>query len=378
MNRHFPYDQILILVVLALVGFGLVVVFSASSLISQELYRSTTAIFTRQFLSTVLGLIALLAVMRIDYHIYNRPLFAYGLLAFTLTLLVLVLLIPGINGARRWISLGPVNFQPSELAKLTVVFFTAFFLVRREGWIEHLKMPSLLPLLGVLASLLLLVLLAPDLGTAVCLGLIAGLLLFFGGLPYRYCLGVLLATVPLFYLLVLSVPYRRNRILAFLDPSQDPYGIGYQIRQSLIAVGSGGITGTGLAHGKQKLFFLPEPHTDFIFAVVGEELGLLGCATLLLLFSLLFWRGVRIALRADSLFGTFVALGLVSMIVFQAFINMSVVLSLFPTKGLPLPFISAGGSSMFVMLVAVGVLLNISRHARGRGSTEWTAEEGGA
>ena len=176
--------------------------------------------------------------------------------------------------------------------------------------------------------------------------------------------------LPALYLLVVRVPYRLNRVLAFLDPDRDPYGIGYQIRQSLIAVGSGGWTGLGFAQSKQKLFFLPEPHTDFIYAVVGEELGFFGCLTLLLLFALLFRRGVRIALRADSPFGTFLGLGIVSMIAFQALINMSVTLSLLPTKGLPLPFISVGGSSIIVMLAAVGILLNISRQGSDGGDSE--------
>ena len=182
---------------------------------------------------------------------------------------------------------------------------------------------------------------------------------------YRYLLGLLLAVIPALYFLVVLVPYRLNRILAFLYPERDPYGIGYQIRQSLIAVGSGGWSGLGYAQGKQKLFFLPEPHTDFIYAVVGEEFGFLGCFTVLVLFGLLFWRGTRIAVRAESAFGTYLGLGIACMIVFQAYVNMSMVISLLPTKGLPLPFVSMGGSSMIMTMAAVGILLNISSQGRG-------------
>ena len=190
------------------------------------------------------------------------------------------------------------------------------------------------------------------------------MLLYLGGGPLKYLVGLLLAFLPILYFLVLQVEYRRNRLLAFWDPSADPFGISYQVRQSLIAVGSGGLTGQGFANGKQKLSFLPESHTDFIFAVVGEELGLLGCLSLLVLFALLFWRGIRIALRADTPFGSYLALGIVCMVVLQGLINMSVVVSLVPTKGIPLPFISVGGSSMLVMMAGVGILLNISRGCR--------------
>jgi cell division protein FtsW len=195
-------------------------------------------------------------------------------------------------------------------------------------------------------------------------------MLFLGGLRFRYYVGGLLIAAPIFYFLVLRAEYRRGRILAFLDPASDPYGLGYQIRQSLTAVGSGGLTGVGLAQGTQKLFYLPEPHTDFIFAVIGEEVGLLGCLTILMLFGALFWRGIKVSLRADTLFGTYLGLGIISIIVFQAFFNISVVLSLCPTKGIPLPFISVGGSSMLVMLAGTGILLNISKHARREKVTE--------
>ena len=216
-----------------------------------------------------------------------------------------------------------------------------------------------MPYLIVVGAVILLVLAEPDLGTAASIALSASLLLFLGGLRYRYLLGLMLISLPALYFLVVRVPYRLNRILAFIDPEKDPYGIGYQIRQSLIAVGSGGWNGLGYAQGTQKLFFLPEPHTDFIYAVVGEELGFLGSVAMIVLFSLLFWRGARIAMRADTPFGTYLGLGIVCMIVFQAFINMSMVTSLLPTKGLTLPFISYGGTNLLVMCALSALVLRV-------------------
>lgn len=362
MNRKIPYDRGLLLIVLAVVGFGLVMVFSASTVMSKQLYDHPSRILARQAVSVGLGLLVLLLALRIDYRNLARRGVVWSFTGVTLVLLVLPFFFPDVNGAHRWIPLGPLNFQPSELAKIMVVLLTAHFLTR-NGFGSAISWRGLWLYLVVWAAMLGLVVAAPDFGTAVSLALLVGFLLFLGGLPLLYFGGALLAALPAFYFLILNVPYRRSRILAFLDPLGDPFGSGYQIRQSLIAVGSGGWKGMGFAEGKQKLFFLPEPHTDFIFAVVGEELGLVGCTGLILLFGLLFWRGVRIALRADTPFGTFVGMGIVCMIVLQALINMSVVVSLLPTKGLPLPFVSAGGSSMIVMLASIGILLNISRHA---------------
>lgn len=364
MKRKVPYDQGLMAVVLALLGFGLIMVFSASTAVSGELYQSQTWIFTRQLISVSLGLAALMLTMKIDYRFYQRRTVVYSLLALSFALLVFLLAASGNStGVRRWINLGPANFQPSELAKLAVIIFTSCYLAIRKDKF-HSFHRGLLPYSVVAGSIVLLVLMEPDLGTAAGITITAGFLLFLGGLRYRYLLGLILIAIPTLYFVVVRVPYRFNRILAFIDPEKDPYGIGYQIRQSLIALGAGGWNGLGYAQGKQKLFFLPEPHTDFIYAVVGEELGFLGCLTLLILFALLFWRGARIAMRANSPFGTYLALGFTCMIVLQALINMSVAVSLLPTKGLPLPFISVGGSSMIVTLAAVGMILNISQQSR--------------
>ena len=364
MNREIPYDRGLIMTVLALLGFGLIMVFSASTVVSAEVYGSQTSIFTRQLTFVVIGLVGLMVSMKIDYHFYERSTVIYSLLLLSLALLLYLLIAPGSGGVQRWIRIGPANFQPSELAKLAVILFTSFYLVTRKEDFHSFKR-GLLPYLVVVGAIVLLVLLEPDLGTAASIALTAIALLFLGGLRYRYLLGLILASIPALYFLVVRVPYRLDRWLAFLYPERDPYGIGYQIRQSLISVGSGGWTGLGYAEGKQKLSFLPEPHTDFIFAVVGEELGLLGCFTVVVLFGLFFWRAARISVRAESPFGSYLGLGIACMIILQAFVNMSMVVSLLPTKGLPLPFVSVGGSSMIMTMIAVGILLNISSHARG-------------
>jgi len=364
MNREIPYDRGLIMTVLALLGFGLIMVFSASTVVSAEVYGSQTSIFTRQLLFVVIGLVGLMVSMKIDYHFYEQGRVIYPLLLVSLALLIYLLVAPESGGVQRWIRIGPANFQPSELAKLAVILFTAFYLVTRKEDFHSFKR-GLLPYLVVVGAIVLLVLLEPDLGTAASIAFTAIVLLFLGGLRYRYLLGLFLAAIPALYFLVVRVPYRLDRWLAFLYPERDPYGIGYQIRQSLISVGSGGWSGLGYAQGKQKLSFLPEPHTDFIFAVVGEELGLLGCFTVVVLFGLFFWRAARISVRAESPFGTYLGLGIACMIILQALVNMSMVVSLLPTKGLPLPFVSVGGSSMIMTMTAVGILLNISSHARG-------------
>ncbi len=365
MNRKVPYDRGLIIVTLALLGFGLVMVFSASTVVSGDAH-----IFSRHLLYMVLGLALMLTAMRIDYYIYGKAWVVYGLLGLTLALLVATLFSPPVNGVHRWLSIGSFRAQPSEFAKLTMVFFTAHYWVRREGAFSSLK-TGLAPYAAAVGPVILLVLLEPDFGTAACISVTCLFLAYLGGLRHRYLAGALVAAAPIFYFLVYRVPYRRNRILAFLDPEQNPLGIGYQIRQSLIAVGSGGVNGVGFAQGKQKLAFLPEAHTDFIFAIVGEELGLIGCTALLALFLILFWKGVQVAVRSDTTLGTLLGLGIVGMISFQALFNMSVVISLLPTKGIPLPFISVGGSSLLATMIGIGILLNISRNGRARGTEEW-------
>lgn len=363
MSRKLPYDRTLVVGVFVTLCFGLVMVFSASGIVSQRLHDSFSMVFGRQALFVALGFVMMLAAARIDYHLYSRPVVVYAGLVVTVLLLASVFAFPPYHGARRWVVLFGVRFQPSELAKLVMVIFTAYYLIW-AGQRFHAFWKGLAPYLAILGLNIGLIVVEPDLGTPICIASTAGFLIYLGGLRYRYILIAILLAIPGFYFLVWNVPYRKDRWLAFIDPEKDPFGAGYHIRQSLIAVGSGGWSGVGYAQGTQKQFYLPEPHNDFIFAVIGEELGLIGTLFTLALFVVLFLKGVKIALRADSLFGVYLGLGIVAMITLQALLNMSVVVSLLPTKGIPLPLISVGGTSIMVTLTAIGILLNISRHGR--------------
>jgi cell division protein FtsW len=269
---------------------------------------------------------------------------------------------PPVNNARRWFSVGGLGIQPSELAKLATIFFIADMLERRMQRINELGY-GLLPIGIVVGGLVGLILIEPDFGTAMTIALIAAVMVFAAGLNYTYVFGTILLGVPLVVAAAMSADYRRRRLLSFLNPWEDPLGDGFQIIQSLIAVGTGGVSGRGLMNGVQKLFYLPEPHTDFIFSVIAEELGLIGATLVVICFCVVVWRGLRVSLRAPDGFGAFLALGVTTMVGVQAFMNMSVVLSLMPTKGIPLPFVSSGGSSLLINLVAMGVLLNVSQHA---------------
>jgi cell division protein FtsW len=278
-------------------------------------------------------------------------------------MLVAVLFSRPINGTRRWFGIGGFGMQPSELAKLAAIFFTALILERRRTRINELGF-SLVPIAIVVGGLVGLILLQPDFGTAVSLLVVIGVMVFAAGISYRYLVGAGLLALPALYVIMMQADYRRRRLLTFMDPWADPLGDGFQIIQSLIAVGTGGVFGKGLMEGVQKLFYLPEPFTDFIFAVISEETGLVGASMVVLCFSVIAWRGLRTAMRAPDSFGAYLALGITMMLVLQAFVNISVVLGLLPTKGIPLPLVSNGGSSMLINLLGVGVLLNISQHSR--------------
>jgi cell division protein FtsW len=267
-----------------------------------------------------------------------------------------------INGTRRWFGVGGIGVQPSELAKMTAILFSAALLERRMDRINEVRY-ALVPVGVVIAVLTGLIMLQPDYGTAVSLLVIVGAIVFAAGLSYRYIFGLVLVMLPVLWVVLMSADYRRRRLFAFLNPWDDPLGDGFQIIQSLIAVGTGGVFGRGLMAGVQKLFYLPEPHTDFIYAVIGEELGLAGATAVLVCFCVITWRGLRTAVRAPDRFGALLAIGLTTMVAFQAFVNISVVLGLMPTKGIPLPFVSAGGSSLLISLVGMGILLNVSQHA---------------
>ena len=277
-------------------------------------------------------------------------------------MLISVFFLDRAHNTHRWMHLGGFSFQPSEMAKPAIILFLAFFLESRTkamGDWRNTLLPAIVPTLLFLG----LIVFEPDLGTAIACAAITASILFVAGLDMRYLGYAFAASILPLYFLIFHVAYRRARILAFLDPYSDPQGRGFHIIQSLIAVSTGGITGVGLMEGKQKLFYLPEPHTDFIFAVTAEELGLVGALIIVALFSIFLWRGIRTAIRTQDSFGRFLAIGITSMVVLQAFINISVVLGLMPTKGIPLPFISYGGSSLFMTLACVGVLLNVTKQA---------------
>jgi cell division protein FtsW len=355
-------DRILFLVTLVLVGFGVAMVFSSSAIVAKERFGDPNYFSLKQLVSATFGLAVMFVMMKIDYHTYRHPVIVFSALAIVVALLVLVFFLAAAANTHRWIQFSGFSVQPSELAKLALICFLAYFLEKRKGNVNDLAF-TLVPIAVIVALLAGLIVLQPDLGTAVSLLTISAALLFVAGLDLRWIAASVIFGLPVFYLLVFRVKYRRDRILAFMNPWEQPLGRGFQIIQSLLSVASGGIAGLGFMEGKQKLFYLPEAHTDFIFAVIGEELGLIGTFALLVLFLVFFWRGIRTSMRAPDPFGFYLALGITFMVCVQALINMSVVLGLLPTKGIPLPFLSYGGSSFVVMLAAVGILLNVSQQA---------------
>jgi cell division protein FtsW len=372
MPRRMPTDRWLFGVTLALCLVGAVMVFSASAVIAREQFGNAYTFILRQLVWLALGLAGMFWLMNLDYRRLRQPAVIFSALALVLLLLVVVFLVDRAHATHRWIRLGPASIQPSEFAKLVVIFYLAWFLeMRRKPAVglaqEEVSVGinnwkhTLAPALGPVLFLTVLVLLEPDLGTSLEIFLVAVAMMFVAGLSGTYVLGAGVAALPALYLLIAHVPYRYVRVMSFLNPDADPQGSGFQLLQSLIAVGSGGLFGVGLMESKQKLFYLPEAHTDFIYAVLCEELGFIGGGIVLALFAVYGWRGIRAALRAPDDFGRLTALGITAMVVSQALINLGVVLGMMPTKGIPLPFISYGGSSLLVMLLATGVLLNISQ-----------------
>jgi cell division protein FtsW len=300
--------------------------------------------------------------MRVDYRHYRDERLIWSLLGVAGLLLLAVLFRREVNGTRRWFAVAGFGIQPSELAKLAAVLFTALILERRMHRINEVTY-ALTPIALVVGGLVGLILWQPDFGTAVSLAAVVGVMVFAAGLSYKYLAGGLLLMMPVLAAVAIQAPYRLKRLVTFLDPWADPLDGGFQIIQSLIAVGTGGVFGKGLMAGVQKRFYLPEPFTDFIYAVIAEETGLVGAVVVLACFLVLAWRGLRTSMLAPDSFGAFLALGITMMLVLQAFVNISVVLALLPTKGIPLPLVSAGGSSLLISLLGVGVLLNISQHA---------------
>lgn len=362
MAKRVGIDKWLFASIMLLVLTGVVMVFSASAVMAGERYGSPYHFLWRQLAWALAGLSAMAVTMRLDYRRWKHPAVVFSALAVTALLLAAVFFFDRAHHTHRWIRLAGMSLQPSELAKPALILFLAFYLEQRfksiDDW-RHTLLPALAP--SILFAVL--IVLQPDLGTAlVCLGITAAIL-YVAGTRLRYFALGLVPIVPAICYLLIFVPWRLARIKAFFNPGSDIQGIGFHVNQSLIAVGTGGLTGLGLMEGKQKLFYLPEPHTDFIFAVTAEELGLLGSVVVVMLFVVFAWRGVRAALRSRDPFGRLLAAGITTMVVLQAFFNISVVLALLPAKGIPLPFISYGGTSLAVMLASAGVLLNISQQA---------------
>jgi cell division protein FtsW len=362
MARTLKSDKLLFTVTLFLVCSSVVMVYSASAVQALDQHGSAAWFMGKQLLWAVLGVSVMLGAMRLDYHALRRPAVIWSLVGVTVAGLLSVFFFDPRNGTQRWMLLGPLSLQPSELAKVTAIVFAAALLERRMSRINDLRY-AIGPIAIVSLALAGLIVSEPDFGTSVVLLSVVGAVIFGAGLSYRYLVGMGLLLLPAAIGLVLIEPYRVRRLFAFIDPELDPTGASYQLNQSLIAVGSGGGLGRGLMEGVQKLYYLPEAHTDFIYAVVGEELGLIGTSLILLCFVVITWRGLRTALVAPDRFGALLAIGLTMMISLQALVNMSVVLGLAPTKGIPLPFVSNGGSSLLVSLLAMGILLNISQQS---------------
>ena len=370
MPRRTESDRWLFGVTLGLCLLGAVMIYSASAVTAEHDYGHSYYFILRQSVWLVLGIAGMFALMRMDYRKLREPVVVYSVLCLVVFMLVGAFFLDKSHATHRWIRFGPVGIQPSEIAKLAVILYLAWFLDLKRKSATRLEFTKddfihhILPAIGPIFVCIALILLQPDLGTSVDIVLIATAILFVAGLSWKWLATGFAAAVPALFLLIMSASYRQARLLAFLHPDMDPQGAGFQLTQSLIAVGSGGFTGVGLMESKQKLFYLPEAHTDFIFAVISEEFGFIGAIIVIALFAVYGWRGLRAAFSAPDSFGRLLALGITAMVLCQALINFAVVLGMVPTKGIPLPFVSYGGSSLLVMLLATGVLLNISQQAR--------------
>ncbi|HLC18492.1 MAG TPA: putative lipid II flippase FtsW [Thermodesulfobacteriota bacterium] len=352
-------DRLIIVSSLVLVALGVLMVYSTSYIVAMKRFGDEYFFVKKHLTYAIAGIVLFIAATRLKYKVYGK--LAYPALALAAVLLVLIY-VPGFGfeagGARRWVRLGPVAFQPSEPAKLAVIVFLAYSLSEKADRIKSFSF-GFLPNILIPGAIIVMILLEPDLGTALTLALLVLIMNFAGGVRLRYLAGLGVAALPLLFVVVHKFGYMMARIKVFLDPWKEPQGAGFQMVQSFLAFGSGGVSGVGLGEGKQKLFYLPEAHTDFILSVIGEELGLIGVGSVIALYVIFLVCGVRIAMRARDLHGTYLALGLTLMVTLQAAVNMAVVMGLLPPKGLTLPFISYGGTSLVINLLAVGILLNI-------------------
>ncbi len=377
MTQENRIDWFMFAIAASLALFGAMMVYSASAMFSLKETESNSqyVYFFKQIGFTLGGLVAMYIVSRIDYHIFQKPWIVYGVVGITVVLLLAVFVFPPINGARRWIRFGGFSFQPSELAKIALPIFLAYYLTKKEelvGDLRQVVLPCLVGL-GVLGGL---VFLEKDLGTTIVLCAIFSAVYFAGGARLVHIGSVAAGLVAIGVGAILFAPWRIARLMAFIDPYKYADDEGYQVVQSLYAIGSGGVLGEGFAKGHQKLFYLPYPYSDFIFSVVGEELGLVGTLAVVLAFGLLLWRGARAAVLAPDRFGNLLGIGIITGIIVQALFNISVVISILPAKGIPLPFISYGGSSVVVTLLGVGILLNISKFAGSRSPAKAKDEPG--
>lgn len=360
-NKRKSADVWLFFIVSILLGIGAVMIYSTSAIFAQENYNDSLFFLKRHVIWIILGLLTMFVIWRTDYEIIRR--YSKLLLFFSFILLTLTF-IPGIGhsagGARRWIKFGFMTFQPSEFAKLAIIIYLSDIFVRKQRWIKEFW-KGLVPPLFIVGIIMGLILVQPDFGTTVSVVLVVTIILFVAGARLKYLLTMGFSLLPFLFIFMLKAPYRRRRFFSFFTPWEDPQGVNFQIVQSFLALGSGGTFGLGLGQSRQKLFYLPAAHTDFIFSIIGEELGLLGTTLVVALFIGFLWCGAKIALRSLDLFAHLLSVGIVSAISLQTIINIGVVTGSLPTKGLPLPFISFGGSSMIVNLIAVGILMSIHR-----------------
>jgi cell division protein FtsW len=362
MARTLRSDKFLFWATLLLVGVSAVMVYSASAVQSVDEGNASSYQLVRQLAWVGIGLLVMAAAMRIDYHQYRRQEVIWALVGVAAAGLVAVFFFPAKHDTNRWITIRTFSIQPAEFAKLAAVIFAAALLERRMHRVNDVGY-ALAPIGLVIGAFAGLMVMQPDFGTAAVVVLVVTTVIFAAGLSYRYLLGTALVLLPTAMALIVTSPYRMRRVQTFLDPWADPLKDGYQVIQSLIAVGSGGVTGKGLMGGVQKLYYIPEAHNDFIFAVIAEEFGLIGTTVILLCFVTIAWRGIRASVLAPDRFGSLLAIGLTMMVVLQALMNLSVVTGLLPNKGIPLPLVSAGGSSLIVSMAAMGILLNISQQS---------------
>jgi len=359
MFRVFDFDKTLFIITVILVLGGTIMVYSSSAIVAEEKFGNSFYFLINHVIGVILGFGVLFFLIKIKYPFYKSPLFIYSLFLITVFLIILSLVSPPVNQAHRWIRFFGLSFQPSELAKISIILLFAYQIDKKKE-----KLHDFLSLSFPLVSLLILSLLIirqPDFGTTAILIFIAGLMLFIGGVRIRHLISLSMIFLPILVISILKTNYQLKRLAYFLNPEQDPFGKGFQIIQSLIAIGSGGILGRGIGESTQKLFFLPYAYTDFIFPIIGEELGLIGSIVVLILFLLFLWRGLVISRKAPDLCSQLVVAGLTFLIVTQALINISMTLGLLPPKGIPLPFISFGRSSLVCNLFIVGIILNISQ-----------------